>query len=140
MRPTRVAATTWLTLILLPLMIIGCQLGFGEQPAPTPLPPTTPILPEIRVTPGYKPHIKVVDGYLYVVHSPCPPTQVDPQSAIVLTNLYDGSIMFLNGDGSINTRKRHDFKTEEGRTRLHKALGDRSTVRLITILPKCPKR
>ena len=93
-----------------------------------------------RISPGYKPHIKVVDGYLYVVHAPCPPTPVDPQSAITLTNLYDGSIMFLNRDGSINTRKRHGFKTEEGRTRLHKALGDRSTVRLIVIPPECPKQ
>ena len=51
MRPTRVAATTWLTLILLPLMIIGCQLGFGPQPASTPLPPATPLPPDTPVPP-----------------------------------------------------------------------------------------
>ena len=49
-RPT---PSTWLILALLPLMIIGCQLGFGPQPAPlppaTPLPPNTPVPPPTAV-------------------------------------------------------------------------------------------
>ena len=47
-RPT---PSTWLILALLPLMIIGCQLGIGEQPAPTPLPPATPLPPNTPMPP-----------------------------------------------------------------------------------------
>ena len=47
-RPT---SSTWLILALLPLMIIGCQLGIGEQPAPTPLPPATPLPPNTPMPP-----------------------------------------------------------------------------------------
>ena len=40
----RVISSTWLILVLVPLMIIGCQLGIGAQPAPTPLPQLRPCL------------------------------------------------------------------------------------------------
>ena len=42
MTTTRVTPTTWIILMLLPLMIVGCQLGLGAQPAPTPLPKVAP--------------------------------------------------------------------------------------------------
>ena len=38
----RVISSTWLILVLVPLMIIGCQLGIGAQPAPTPPPSYAP--------------------------------------------------------------------------------------------------
>ena len=41
----RTAVTILLTLALVPLMTIGCEFGIGMQPAPTPLPPATPLLP-----------------------------------------------------------------------------------------------
>ena len=47
-RPT---SSTWLILALLPLMIIGCQLGIEPQPASTPLPPATPLPPNTPVPP-----------------------------------------------------------------------------------------
>ena len=40
----RVISSTWLILVLVPLMIIGCQLGIGAQPAPTPPPQLRPCL------------------------------------------------------------------------------------------------
>ena len=47
-RPT---SSTWLILALLPLMIIGCQLGIEPQSASTPLPPATPLPPDTPVPP-----------------------------------------------------------------------------------------
>ena len=115
----------WLALVILPLVIVGCQLG--SEP------------PKERITPGHEPHTKVVDGYLYVAHSPCPPTQVDPAAAITVTDMYDGSVIFLDGDGSVSATQKADYKTEEGRNRLQKAVADGSTLKLIRVLPKCPE-
>ena len=76
---------------------------------------------------------------MYVAHSPCPPTQVDPPAAITVTDMYDGSVIYLNGDGSVNNTQRPDYKTEEGKNRLQKAVADGSTLKLIRVLPKCPE-
>ena len=51
MTTIRVISSTWLILVLVPLMIIGCQLGIGAQPAPTPLPPATPLPPNTPIQP-----------------------------------------------------------------------------------------
>ncbi len=121
-----ITAAGWLVLALLPLVVVGCQLGSEA--------------PEERITPGHEPHTKVVDGYLYIAHSPCPPSMVAPPAAITVTDMYDGSIIYLNGDGSVSATQKPNYKTEEGRARLQKAVADRSTLRLIRTLPKCPER
>ena len=125
-RKNGTAAVAWLLLLLFSLVIVGCQLGSEA--------------PQMRVTPGAEPHTKVVDGYLYVAHSPCPPSMVAPPAAITVTEMYSQSIIYLNGDGSVSATQKPDYRTEEGRSRLQKALADRSTVRLILTLPKCPER
>ena len=95
--------------------------------------------PEDRVVPGTQPHTKIVDGYLHVAHSPCPPSMVAPPAAITVTELYSRSIIYLNGDGSVSATQKPVYKTEEGRERLQTALADRSTMELIRKLPKCPE-
>ncbi len=51
MTTIRSTSSTWLILALLPLMIIGCQLGIEPQPASTPLPPATPLPPNTPIPP-----------------------------------------------------------------------------------------
>ncbi len=94
--------------------------------------------PEDRVVPGVEPHTKIVDGFLHVAHSPCPPSMVAPPAAITVTDLYSQSIIYLNGDGTVNATQKPDYRTDEGRERLQTAIEDRSTLRLIVALPKCP--
>ena len=65
---------------------------------------------------------------------------VAPPAPITVTEMYSGSIIYLNGDGSVSVTQKPDYKTGEGRTRLQKALNDRSTMKLILALPKCPER
>ena len=92
-----------------------------------------------RVAPGGEPHTKIVDGYLHVWHIPCdnrPATWVAP---IIVTELHSRSILYLNRDGTVRESPRPEYKTEEGRERLQKALADRSTVRLIVTPPECPE-
>ena len=117
----------WLAAMLLALTLVGCQLGIGAG------------APEDRVVPGAQPHTKIVDGYLHVAHSPCPPSMVAPPAAITVTELYSRSIIYLNGDGSVSETQKADYKTDEGRERLQKAIADRSTMELIRKLPKCPE-
>ena len=93
----------------------------------------------MRVTLGHEPHIKIIDGYLYVTHSPCPPSMVAPPAPITLTDLHSRSTIYLNGDGSVSLMQKPDYTTEDGKTRLQKALADRSTLKLILSLPKCPE-
>lgn len=95
--------------------------------------------PEDRVTPGAQPHTKIVDGYLHVWHIPCdnrPATWVAP---IIVTELYSRSIIYMNRNGTVRESPKPEYKTEEGRERLQKALADRSTVRLIVTPPECPE-
>ena len=76
MTTIRPKSATWIILALLPLMIIGCQLGSEPQPAPRPLPPPTPTLEERRIqTPtDFGGNTRVVDGDIHVWHVPrCPP-------------------------------------------------------------------
>ena len=125
LRENGAAAVAGLMLALLILVIAGCQAGTQ--------------VPEMRVTPGAEPHTKIIDGYLHVAHSPCPPSMVAPPAAITVTEMYSRSVIYLNGDGSVSAVQKPDYKTEEGRDRLQKALADRSTMRLIITLPKCPE-
>ena len=101
MTTIRPKSATWIILALLPLMIIGCQLGSEPQPAPRPLPPPTPTLEERRIqTPtDFGGNTRVVDGDIHVWHVPrCPP--VPPATwvaSIILTDLRSGSHLYLNG-------------------------------------------
>ena len=51
MKTTRATETTWLILFLLSLIMLGCQLVPGEQPAATPRPPATPLPPNTPMPP-----------------------------------------------------------------------------------------
>ena len=75
----RTVATTLLILALLPLVIIGCQLGPGAQPAPTPLPPATPLPPNTPVPP------------------PAPVPTVIQRSVRVLTDIDYATVKMLPG-------------------------------------------
>ena len=120
-----VAAVACLILALLVSATSGCYLAVRT--------------PEDRVVPGAQPHTKIVDGYLHVAHSPCPPSMVAPPAAITVTDLHSRYIIYLNGDGTVSPTQKPDYRTDEGRERLQTALADRSTVRLIIALPKCPE-
>ena len=114
-----------LMLVLLVSVASGCHLVMRT--------------PEDRIAPGAQPHTKIIDGYLHVAHSPCPPSMVAPPASITVTEMYSRSIIYLNGDGSVSETQKPDYKTNEGRERLQKALSDRSTLRLIVSLPGCPE-
>ena len=138
-------------LAILPLMITGCQLGLGAQPAPTPQPPATPLLPvppsantptpfeiKLQSTPRKVALTKVIDGYLNVRY--LPPCEIVRSPAewvapIILTDLHSRSIAYLNRDGTV---KFTDYKTEEGKAALEAALKDSSVVEQIVDRPECP--
>ena len=126
LRKSGTAAVVGLFLALLSLTIIVCQRESESH--------------EVRVTPGPEPHTKIVDGYLHVAHTPCPPSMVAPPAPVTVTDLYSNSIIYLNGDGSVSAMQKPDYKTDEGRNRLQKALADHFIMKLILALPKCPER
>ena len=95
--------------------------------------------PEDRVAPGGEPHTKIVDGYLHVWHIPCDNRPAEWVAPIIVTELYSRSIIYLNRDGTVRESPKPEYKTEEGRERLQKALADRSTVSLIVRPPECPE-
>ena len=150
----RMRVEAWLVIVILPLMVIGCQLGIGAQVAPTPMPPATPLLPvppsantptpfeeKLQSAPRSMELTKVIDGYLYVRY--LPPCEIVRSPAewvapIVLTDLRSGLVVHLNGDGTLKASSKPDYKTEEGRTRLEAALEDSSVVEQIVARPECP--
>ena len=141
MTTTRATPVTWLILLLLSLVTIGCQLGLGAQPAPAPIPPPTPTLEERRVQTG--PEIgnntKVIEGNLHVWYIPCPPSPPGEWVApISVTDLNDGSNVYLNQDGTLKASPKPNYKTEEGRTRLEAALKDDAIMKQIVARPECP--
>ena len=142
MTTIRPKSATWIILALLPLMIIGCQLGSEPQPAPRPLPPPTPTLEERRIqTPtDFGGNTRVVDGDIHVWHVPrCPP--VPPATwvaSIILTDLRSGSHLYLNGDGSVRDSPAPDYRSDEGRKRFTQVLGDGSLMELILAPMECP--
>ena len=136
---------TGMILALLPLVIIGCQLGFGAQPAPTPLPPvaplppTTPILEERRMPAGVKMahNTKALDGDLYVWYIPCGNQPATWIASIILSDLRSGSVVYLNQDGTLKTSPEPAYVTEEGRDLLEAALKDSSVMEQVVARPNC---
>ena len=55
---------------LLSVMITGCQLELGAQPAPTPQPPATPLPPLAPSAGATSSDQKLVEDYLYVRYFP----------------------------------------------------------------------
>ena len=142
MTKIRAKSVARIILALLPLMIIGCQLGSEPQPAPRPLPPPTPTLEERRIqTPtDFGDNTRVVDGDIHVWHVPrCPP--VPPATwvaSIILTDLRSGSHLYLNGDGSVRDSPAPDYRSDEGRKRFTQVLEDSSLMELILAPMECP--
>ena len=131
MMTTRVKAAVWLALVVLSLMVVGCQWGIGARVAPTPRPPLPP-------TPAASDQ-KVIDGYLQVRYAQCPrwPSQVDSVAPIILTDLRSGSTVFLNRNGTLQTRPKPKYESEQGKATLEAALKDDSLVKQIVARPSC---
>ena len=133
---TRILTTpaTWIILLLLPLITIGCQLGLGAQPAPTPQPPAPPLPP---VPPASD--LKVIEGYLQVQYASCPtwPSQTHSIAPIILTDLRSGSFIFLNGNGTLKTRPKPSYKSDKGKATLEAALKDDSLMKQVVARPSC---
>ena len=138
----RVTATASLAFLLLPMMIIGCQFGFGAQPAPTPVPPPLPVVKEGHVQTGWQigNNTKVIDGVLHVWYIPCEPVPAEWVAPIRLTDLRSGSYIYLNGDGTVNTKPDPDYKTKEGQIALESALKDSSLMEQVLTIPECMYR
>ena len=136
------AAVVRLVLLLLPLMTIGCQLGLGAQPAPTPIPPAIPTLEgRVQTGPEIGNNTKVIEGNLHVWYIPCPQNPDPPfewVAPISVTDLNDGSKVYLNRDGTLKSSPKPEYKTEEGRTRLEAALKDSSIMEQVVARPECP--
>ena len=144
-------AAEWLVLLVLSLMMVGCQLGTEAEVAPTPQPPATPLPPappsvntptpfekKLQTTPMKTELTKLIDGYLHARY--LPPCEIVPSPAewvasIILTDLRSGSIVYLNRDGTV---KFTDYRTDEGKATLETALEDSSVVEQIVARPECP--
>lgn len=147
----RVSIAGGLIVLLAPLIMAGCQLGIGAQPAATPPPPATPLPPvppsantptafekKLQTTPRSMELTKVIDGYLHARY--LPPCEIVPSPAlwvasIILTDLRSGSIAYLNRDGTI---KFTDYGTDEGKATLEATLKDSSVMGQIVARPECP--
>ena len=153
---TRERSAVWLVMALLPLMMVGCQLGFGARPAATPIPPATPLpaLPPSPSTPtpfektlqstGMRSmeKEKVLDGNLHVRY--LPPCEIVRSPAlwvasIILTDLRSGSIVHLNRDGTLRENPKPYYKTEEGKATLESVLKDSSIMEQVVARPECPE-
>ena len=152
---TRVPTAVWLATLLLPLMVVGCQLGFEGRAAATPMPPATPLPPvppsantptpleeKLQSAPRSMELTKVIDGYLHVRY--LPPCEIVPSPAewvasIILTDLRSGSFILLNRNGTLKSSSKPDDKTDEGRAALEEALKDSSVMEQIVARPECPE-
>ena len=155
---TRVKPTAQLILILLPLIIIGCQqraeapgLRVAEtgdeshQAAPIPgiggLPPLPPPpnLKEGQVQTAIEAgnNTQVIDEYLHVWYIPCEPLPFTPVAPIILTDLHSGSVVYLNRDGALRKSPKPDYRTDEGSSRLQVALKDSSLMKQVLTFPEC---
>ena len=108
MTTTRVTSSTWVILVLVPLMIVGCQLGIGEEPA-------VPPAPDMGATDSDQ---KIIGEYLQVRYTP--PCERIPRPAewvapIILTDLRSGSYILLNRNGTVKTRSKPQYKSEQGK-------------------------
>ena len=131
MTMTQVTFAAWLALLLLPLMMVGCQWGIGARVSPAPHPPLPP-------TPAASDQ-KVIDGYLHVRYSSCPrwPSQIDSVAPITLTDLRSGSLVFLNRNGTLKSRPKPRYESEQGKATLEAALKDADLVKQIVARPSC---
>ena len=125
----RQTSSKWLILALLPLMIIGCQMGIGAYSA---TPPSTPQPPPMGQT-------KVIDGFLEVWYKPCErgPSPFDWVSPLTLTDIRSGSVVYLNSNGTVKTRPKPKYKTEEGRAALEAVLGNGELMKQVVARPAC---
>lgn len=150
---TRRSSATLIVLLLSMLMAVACQTETEPQLAPTPILPATPLPPATPMPPPTPDPLatprpaagepdsntKVIDGYLHVWYKPCPrnpPSPAEWIAPIILTDLRYGSVVYLNGNGTI--KHKPEYKTEEGRITLEAALKDRSIVEQIVARPQCP--
>ena len=130
---TRVTAAAWLAVVI--LMLVGCQWGIGAQPAAPPPPPPQP-------TPTANDQ-KVIDGYLHVEYIPSCALSSVPfiwVAPIRLTDLRSGSVVYLNGNGTLREKPKPDYKTGEGQAAIEAALKDGALVKEIVGRPPCPEK
>ena len=135
---TRERSAVWLVMALLPLMMVGCQLGFGARPAATPIPPATPLpaLPPSPSTPtpfektlqstGMRSmeKEKVLDGNLHVRYLP-PCERIPSSSRMGGADHIDGPAFriisyILNRNGTRqneNPKPQYKIRAGEGYTR-----------------------
>ena len=144
-RADGMATVVWVTLLLLQVLMVGCQLGIGmgADPTPHPLPAPTPTLEERRVPTGLQigNNTKEIDGGLHVWYVPCPPSPPAAWVAsIILTDLRSGSHIYLNRDGSVKESPEPVYLTEEGQATLEAALKDSTVMEQIVARPECPER
>lgn len=123
---------TAIALAFLSVVIIGCQLGLGSQPTPQPPAPPLPPVPPAS-------DLKVIEGYLQVRYASCPtwPSQTHPIAAITLTDLRSGSVIFLNGNGTLKTRPKPRYESEKGKATLEAVLKDDSLMKQVVARPSC---
>ena len=124
-----------------PLAVEPTRERTSPKPIPTPtLPPTpTELSLQSRIVPGAEPNTRIVDRHIQVWYAPCEPTIIDAVAAIILTDLYSSSRIYLNRGGSVRASPRADYRTEEGRARLWAVLADTPLMELVLIFPECPK-
>lgn len=83
---------------------------------------------------------KVIEGNLHVWYIPCPQNPDPPfewVAPISVTDLNDGSKVYLNRDGTLRESPEPEYKTVEGRTRLEAALSDSSVMEQVVARPAC---
>ena len=132
----RVQSAVWLAVVLMALVVVGCELGSGVQPAATPHPPATP-MPPLPPTEARDHNEKIIDGYLRVQYIPCEPTGAAYVAPIILTDLRSGSYILLNRNGTVMSSRKPSYKSEEGKAALEAALRDRKVVEQIVARPSC---
>ena len=133
MTTIRVISSTWLLLLLVPLVIAGCQLGFGAKPTTPPLPPT----PSKAATDH---NSKIIDGYLHVRYIPCETTGAAYVAPIVLTDLRSESYILLNRNGTVKASRKPRDTPDAGKAALEAVLKDSALVKQIVARPACPDR
>lgn len=136
-----------ISLVLMSVLMFGCQRGNEPETPNTPLPADTP-LPAATSVPGtaatplppviyYPP--KVIDGWLDVKYYPiceAVPRPAEWVAPIVVTDLYSQSAVYLHGNGTVKGKP--NYKTDDGRMRLETALGDSSVMEQVLTRPHCP--
>ena len=138
----RVQSAVWLAVVVLSLVVVGCQWGTGAKPAPTPIPPAKPLPPSAPGAGAVSADQKLVAGNLHVEYIPpcalrgAPAEWVAP---IRLTDLRSGSVVYLNRNGTLRESPKPDYKTEEGKAAVETALNDSALVKEIAGRPPCPE-